>query len=253
VILTVLGSGTSGGVPMIGCSCAVCTSSNPHDKRLRASVWLHDDQHSLVIDAGPDFRQQMLRAQVSRLDAILLTHPHKDHTAGFDDIRAYNYFQKKAIDVYLTKASEKSLRKEYHYIFEDQWYPGLPQMNLQTIDNNTFTVNGLDIIPIAVMHYKMPVTGFRINNLAYITDANFIENVEKDKLKHLDVLIINALRKEQHISHFSLHEALELINELKPRRAYLTHISHQMGLHSEVSATLPEGVDLAYDGLRIEC
>lgn len=253
MILTVLGSGTSGGVPMIGCSCAVCTSTDSHDKRLRTSVWLQHENTSIVIDAGPDFRQQMLRAKVPRLDAILLTHAHKDHTAGFDDIRAYNYFQKKAIDVFLTKESEAAIRKEYHYVFEDRWYPGLPQMSLNTIVNEGFRVNDLEVLPVEVMHYHMPVLGFRFNKLAYITDANFISDSEKAKLQHLDVLIINALRKEEHISHFSLSEALALIQELKPGKAYLTHLSHQMGLHHQVSSELPAGVELAYDGLQIEC
>lgn len=204
-----------------------------------------------MVDAGPDFRQQMLRERIVRLDAILLTHQHKDHTAGFDDIRAFNFFQRKPMDVYLTKEVEQAFVKEYHYVFDEKQYPGLPQMRLINFVNAPFKVSGLQVTPVQVYHYKLPVYGFRIGKFAYITDCNLIPEAEISKLKDLDVLIINALRKESHISHYTLDEALEVIKQLQPRQAYLTHISHQMGLHDEVNSSLPSGVALAHDGLQV--
>jgi phosphoribosyl 1,2-cyclic phosphate phosphodiesterase len=251
VIVTLLGTGTSGGVPMIGCSCEVCASGDPRDKRLRSSIHIQTEDRSVVIDAGPDFRQQMLRERVDKLDAIVLTHQHRDHTAGFDDIRAYNFFQRKPIDVYLTSEVERAFVKEYHYVFDDHQYPGLPQMNLINMVNEPFYIGRSKWIPVEVLHYKLPVFGFRIGKFCYVTDCNRITEKEKVKMRNLDVLVLNALRKEPHISHFTLAEAVELIRELRPKQAYLTHISHQMGLHALVNQELPEGVELAYDGLRI--
>lgn len=236
---------------MIGCNCVVCTSPNPKDNRLRSSIHIETENASIVVDAGPDFRQQMLRARIVRLDAILLTHQHKDHTAGFDDIRAYNFFQRKPMEVYLTREVEKAFTKEYHYVFDEKQYPGLPQMQLINFENKPFEVVGVPVTPVQVYHYKLPVFGFRIGRFAYITDCNLIPAAEMHKLRDLDVLIINALRKEAHISHYTLDEALEVIQQLQPKQAYLTHISHQMGLHDEVNSSLPSGVALAYDGLQI--
>lgn len=252
MIVKILGSGTSGGVPMIGCSCEVCASSDPRNKRLRSSILIQAPQHNFVIDAGPDFRQQMLREKVNQLDAIIFTHQHRDHTAGLDDIRAYNFFQKKPMDLYLTQPVEQSIRKEYHYVFDNAWYPGLPEINFFNINNSPFYIHDTKFIPIEVMHYQLPVLGFRIRNFTYITDANFISEAEKKKIIGSKVLVINALRKTKHLSHFSLDEALTIIDELKPEQAYLTHISHQMGLHAEIEAQLPPNVKLAYDGLSFE-
>ncbi|MBC8173014.1 MAG: MBL fold metallo-hydrolase [Chitinophagales bacterium] len=249
--ITILGSGTSGGVPMIGCSCAVCQSSDTRDKRLRSSVLLEENDQVIVIDAGPDFRQQMLREKVNKLDAIILTHQHRDHTAGLDDIRAYNYFMGKPMDIYLSKTTEEAIRKEYHYVFEDVVYPGLPQMNFFFIENKSFQIGGVQFMPIAVRHLNMEVFGFRIHNFTYITDANFITGAEKEKIKGSEILVLNALRKQKHISHFNLEQALEFIAEVKPGKAYLTHISHQMGKHAEVEKELPPSVFLAYDGLQL--
>lgn len=252
MIVTILGSGTSGGVPMIGCTCAVCRSNDPRDKRLRSSILISVNGKHIVIDAGPDFRQQMLREQVSSLDAIVFTHQHRDHTAGLDDIRAYNYFMGKPMDIYLTEEVEASIRKEYHYVFEHGGYPGLPQMRLLNIKNSPFYIDEVKFIPIEVMHYNLKVFGFRINNFTYITDANAISETELEKVKGSKVLIINALRREKHISHFSLEEALALIDRIQPEQAWLTHISHQMGTHEAVSEQLPPNVYLAWDGLQLE-
>ena len=252
MIITILGSGTSGGVPMIGCHCEVCSSGDSRDKRLRTSILLQINNKNFVFDAGPDFRQQMLREKVDTLEAIIFTHPHRDHTAGLDDVRAYNHFQQKAMDIYVTAETENSLRKEYHYVFNDVWYPGLPKINFCPITNTPFNISEITFITIEVMHYKMKVFGYRIEDFTYITDANFISNEEKSKIFGCKVLILNALRKEKHISHFNLEEALQLIEELKPEKAYLTHLSHQMGKHAEVTKELPENVFIAYDGLQIE-
>lgn len=237
---------------MIGCHCEVCSSSDSRDKRLRTSILLQINNKNFVFDAGPDFRQQMLREKVVTLEAIIFTHPHRDHTAGLDDVRAYNHFQQKAMDIYVTAETENSLRKEYHYVFNDVWYPGLPKINFCSITNTPFNISEITFIPIEVMHYKMKVFGYRIEDFTYITDANFISNEEKSKIFGSKVLILNALRKEKHISHFNLEEALQLIAEIKPEKAYLTHLSHQMGKHAEVSKELPENVFIAYDGQQIE-
>jgi phosphoribosyl 1,2-cyclic phosphate phosphodiesterase len=251
--ITFLGTGTSQGVPVIACNCKVCKSNDLKDKRLRTSVMISFNNKNIVIDTGPDFRQQMLRENVQHLDAILFTHEHKDHIAGLDDIRAFNYQTKKDMPIYATKQVQIGLKKEFHYIFSNFDYPGIPKVNLQTINHNKpFELFNNNITPIEVMHYKLPVTAYRINNFTYITDANYISEAEKEKIKGTDVLVINALRKEKHISHFTLDEALELINEIKPKKAYLTHISHLLGKHQDISKELPENVFLAYDGLKIK-
>ncbi|WP_461643790.1 MBL fold metallo-hydrolase [Labilibaculum euxinus] len=252
VKLTFLGTGTSQGVPIIACKCPVCLSKNYKDKRLRSSVLINVDGQNLVIDSGPDFRYQMLRAKVENISAIIFTHEHKDHTAGLDDIRAFNWVNKKAVSIYAEKRVQESLKKEFSYVFAEFKYPGIPQMNLIDVTGETFHINGTSIQPIRVKHLRLPVYGFRIGDLAYITDANYISPEEKEKLKGLKVLVLNALRKEAHISHYTLSEALEIVKELQPEKAYFTHISHQMGFHDEVEAELPDNVFLAYDELEIE-
>lgn len=237
---------------MIGCNCEVCKSSDPRDKRLRASVLLQIHNKNFVFDAGPDFRQQMLREKIVALEAIIFTHSHRDHTAGLDDVRAYNHFQQKAMDIYVSSETEDSLRKEYHYVFNDKWYPGLPKINFCRITNSPFIIEEVLFTPIEVLHYKMKVFGYRILDFTYLTDANFISEEEKSKVLGSRVLILNALRREKHISHFNLEEALELIAELKPEKAYLTHLSHQMGKHADVEKELPPNVFIAFDGLQIE-
>lgn len=247
-----LGTGTSQGVPVIGCKCKVCRSKDPKDKRLRSSILIEHEGVSLVIDTGPDFRQQMLRAKPEKLDAVIFTHGHKDHTAGFDDIRAFNFIQKKAMDVYVDHRVEEVLRRDFFYCFDDFKYPGVPELRLHRFADESFEVNGVEVKPISLLHYKLPVYGFRIGDLTYITDANYISEAEKEKIKGSKVLVLNALRKTAHISHFTLDEAVALAQELKVPQTYFTHISHQLGLHEEVNAELPEGIALAYDGLKIE-
>jgi phosphoribosyl 1,2-cyclic phosphate phosphodiesterase len=250
--LIFLGTGTSQGVPLIACDCNVCTSQDSKDKRLRSSALVRTSQTTLVVDTGPDFRQQMLRENVKVLDAVLFTHEHKDHIAGLDDVRAYNFILKKKIPVYATERVIKALQREFYYIFNDEKYPGIPEIDIHLIDNQAFYIQDIHIQPLELLHYKLPVLGFIFNQqLAYITDANYISPPEKNKLKNLDVLIINALRREKHISHFTLQEALDIIQELQPKKAYLTHISHQLGTYKEVSKELPQNVFLAYDGLKI--
>jgi phosphoribosyl 1,2-cyclic phosphate phosphodiesterase len=248
---TILGSGTSQGVPLIACSCLVCNSNNDKDKRLRSSIKIEVENKTFVIDSGPDFRQQMLRSKTKQLNALIFTHEHKDHIAGMDDIRAFNYVNKSAIDVYATDRVEEALKREYAYIFSDEKYPGIPEINLINIENKPFFVQDIEVIPIQVYHYKLPVLGFRFGDFTYITDANFINDAEKEKIKGSKVLIVNALRREQHISHFTLEEAIALGKELQVPQIYFTHISHQLGLHTEVEKELPSGFHLAYDGLEI--
>lgn len=249
----VLGSGTSQGVPMIACSCEVCSSTDAKDKRLRASLLFAVNGKNYVIDAGPDFRQQMLRAQVNDLEAIIFTHEHKDHVAGLDDVRAYNYRYNSPMDIYCTTAVETALKREFHYIFSTENYPGIPKIKLHTIDNAPFAVGpDCTLIPIQVYHYKMPVLGFRIGDFAYITDAKTIDLKESQKLLGLETLIINALHQSRHISHFNLEEALEFIALIQPKKAYLTHISHLFGKHASIQKLLPENVSLAFDGLEID-
>ena len=246
-----LGTGTSQGVPVPGCNCTVCRSTNPHDKRLRSSLLIRVNGKNILIDAGPDFRYQMLRNHIMHLDAILLTHGHRDHTAGLDDIRSYNYFQGKNVPIFCEKRVEETLRQEFFYAFKESTYEGVPRFNIQLISEQPFIIDELNVTPIRVMHSNLPILGFRFGSFAYITDAKYIEPKELAKLQNLDILVINALRKEKHVSHFNLEEALHVINQIKPKQAYLTHISHLMGLHAEVSALLPKHVALAYDQLTI--
>jgi len=253
VKITFLGTGTSQGVPVIACECNTCTSEDPHDKRLRTSLLLEADNVTILFDAGPDFRQQMLREKVTRLDAIILTHEHKDHIAGLDDVRAFNYKSQAAIDIFAEDRVQKAIRKEYSYVFSEIQYPGIPKMRLNPIPEHGFRVKGLEIIPIRVFHYHLPVFGFRIGNFAYITDANYIPEESKEKLFGVKYFVINALRKEKHISHFSLREAIDIIREISPKKSFITHISHQMGYHDEVSKELPKGIFLAYDGMTVYC
>lgn len=251
-----LGTGTSQGVPLIGCNCSVCSSADEHDKRLRTSIAVVSNNSYWVVDSGPDFRQQMLTHKLPQLDGLLFTHAHKDHIAGMDDIRGFNFKMKKPIDVYCTQQVEHQMRQEFHYIFSDDKYPGIPDINLHRMEaSSKLQHEQLSIQCIEVMHYKLPVLGFRFsegvsaNDFVYITDANFISETEKEKMKGCGTLVVNALRREKHISHFSLDEAIELVNEIQPKQAYFTHISHQLGLHAEVEPTLPSGMHLAYDGL----
>jgi phosphoribosyl 1,2-cyclic phosphate phosphodiesterase len=246
-----LGTGTSQGVPIIACNCAVCQSNDPRDKRLRSSVLVEKNGFQIVIDTGPDFRQQMLREKVEKLDAVVFTHEHKDHIAGFDDIRGFNWREKKPMEVYGNMNVEFALKRDFHYAFGESKYPGVPKLNLHVIDKEPFKIGPLEIRPIEVMHYKLPVLGFRIEDFTYITDANFISDSEKEKIKGSRILVLNALKKSEHISHFSLNEAIDLAKELDVEKTYFTHISHQMGFHSEVSKDLPVDIELAYDELQI--
>lgn len=251
MIVTFLGTGTSQGVPVIGCGCPVCTSIDYRDKRLRSSVHIAVEGKSIVIDTGPDFRQQMLRSRISHIDAVLYTHEHKDHVAGMDEIRAFNFLQKKAIPLYATKRVIERLKVEFEYAFAPIKYPGVPHVELVAIDDAIFEVEGITIIPITVMHAKLPVKAFRIGRFTYITDANYIAPEEIEKIKGSDVVVINGLQQDKHLSHFNLKQAIEVIEEIAPKKAYITHISHRLGLHSVVQQQLPDFVHLAYDGLQI--
>lgn len=252
MVITFLGTGTSQGVPMIGCDCAVCTSKDPKDKRLRSSILVQSDKTTIVVDSGPDFRQQMLRENVKKLDAVLFTHEHKDHIAGLDDVRAYNYLSGKGMDIFARANVQEALKREFFYVFSGLRYPGIPKLELFTIENKLFKIRDIDVLPLEVMHMNLPVFGFRFGDFTYITDANFISEEEKVKIKGSRFLVLNALRKEPHPSHFTLNEALVLIDEFKPEKAWLTHLSHQMGSHEEINKQLPHGVECSYDGLRIE-
>ncbi len=234
---------------MIACGCEVCTSTDKKDKRLRSSILVQSVATTVVIDTTPDFRYQMLRADVKELDAVVFTHPHKDHIAGLDDVRAFNFFQQRPMDVYANNLTIEGLKKEFSYAFADKKYPGVPELELHTISSGPFEVGDINFIPLKVWHYKMPVLGFRLGKFTYITDANRIDEEEKKKIAGSEVLIVNALRKEEHISHFTLDEAIQLVKELKIPTAYFTHLSHQMGRHKDIEAQLPDGVHLAYDGL----
>lgn len=251
--VTFLGTGTSQGVPVVACKCDICTSNDSHDKRLRSSVYVEVDGYDIVIDSGPDFRQQMLRANVTNLDAILLTHEHYDHIAGLDDIRAFNWVQKRPSDIYAEEHVVDSMKRMFSYVFAEKRYPGVPQVNIHKIDyNHNFFVGDVEIIPIRAFHYKLPVLGFRIHNFAYLTDIKTISDSELHKLDGVDTMVINALRMEEHLSHLTVPEALAVIEKVKPRRAYLTHIGHQLGRYVDVQKIMPEGVFLAYDELSIE-
>ena len=247
-----LGTGTSQGIPMIACSCEVCRSTDPCDQRLRVSMHIETEGKSFIIDTGPDFRQQILRAGIQQVDAVLYTHEHKDHTAGMDDIRGFNYAQKSSIPLYAQAPVIEQLKREFAYAFAEDKYPGVPEIEVHEIENRPFTIAGVSIIPILVKHYYLDVLGFRFGDFTYITDANFISDEELDKVRGSKVIVINALRKTTHISHFTLDEALEVIEKIKPEKAYITHISHMMGLHAEVEKELPAHVHLAFDGLTLE-
>lgn len=247
-----LGTGTSQGVPFIGCNCAVCTSPDPRDNRLRSAIWLQSEQTSVVIDTGPDFRQQMLRAGVTKLDAVVYTHGHKDHVAGLDDVRAYNYWQNKAMNLYADGLTEEVLRREFQYAFSGVQYPGIPVLDIVPVTGAAFDIGDLHFEPIQVMHYKLPVYGYRIGNFTYITDANYIAPEELEKIRGTEVLVLNALRHEPHISHFTLNEAIALSEKVGAAKTYFTHASHQLGLHAVLEKELPEGMFIAYDGLRLE-
>ena len=252
MVVTFLGTGTSQGVPVIGCDCPVCRSLDFRDKRLRVAVHLAVAGRSLIIDTAPDFRQQMLRERIQTVDALLLTHQHKDHTAGLDDIRAYNYRQGIDMPVFGRPEVLDQLKTEFAYAFAEVKYPGSPQLALQPIQNQIFEAAGIPVTPIEVMHYQLPVYGFRVGNFTYITDANFIADEELEKVKGSEVVVLNALQQEPHISHFTLEEALAVLEKLQPERAYLTHISHRMGCHAAVDKHLPPNVRLAYDGLQVK-
>lgn len=248
--VTFLGTGTSQGVPVIACNCNVCSSTNPKDNRLRTSALIETDRLNLIVDSGPDFRFQVLRSGIKKLDAILFTHEHRDHIAGLDDVRSFNFKQNKAMPIYGNHLVMNQIRREFHYVFENK-YPGIPQLEVNEIQNEPFFVDDLCITPIEVLHHKLPVYGFRINDFTYITDANIIPEKELEKIYGTKILVINALQKDDHLSHFTLKEALDVIEKIQPEKAFLTHISHNMGLHDEVKKELPPNVYLAYDGLSI--
>jgi len=251
--ITILGTGTSQGIPVIACNCIVCRSTDHKDKRLRVSVLIETGDRTIVIDSGPDFRYQMLRANVKDLDAILFTHEHKDHVAGLDDIRPFNYLLKKNIEIYATERVQHALKKEFSYIFAEAHYPGLPQIDLNTIANDAFSVGETTIIPLDIMHYKLPILGFRINDFVYVTDAKTISEETISKIEGAKILVVNALQKEQHISHFTLDEAIDFARKIGAKETYFTHISHNMGLHEVVEKELPDNIKLAYDGLTLYC
>jgi len=251
--ITFLGTGTSQGVPMIGCECAVCKSDDPKDKRLRTSIMVSHAGKNVVVDTGPDFRQQMLRENVKHLEAVVFTHEHKDHIAGMDDIRAYNYLQQRDMDIYATPRVQEALKRDFFYAFNNSTYPGVPKAVLHTIHHSVpFELIGLNFQPFEVMHLNLPVTAFRIGGFSYITDANFISDEGKQLIRGSKVIVVNALRKEKHISHYSLSEAVNLMKELAPEQGYFVHMSHQIGKHADVNHELPGFIRLAYDGLVLE-
>jgi phosphoribosyl 1,2-cyclic phosphate phosphodiesterase len=250
--ITFLGTGTSQGVPVIACNCAVCLSKNPKDNRLRSSILIESDTTTIIVDTGPDFRYQMLRNHTQKLDAIVFTHPHKDHIAGMDDVRAFNYKQKSAMEVFATEATQESLRREFYYIFSDFKYPGIPLINFNTIALDCFTVGDITLQPIEVFHYKMPVLGFRVKDFTYITDAKTITDTEFEKIKGTKILVINALQIEKHISHFTLEEAIAFAKKVNAEQTYFTHISHKLGKHKDVSEELGPNIALSFDGLSFD-
>lgn len=251
--VVILGSGTSQGVPVIACDCHVCLSDEKKDKRSRASVLIQVQDANYVIDTGPDFRYQMLREKVKSLRGIVFTHEHKDHIAGLDDVRAFNYKENRPMDIYCTDEVEHAIRREFHYIFSNEKYPGIPKLELHRVTNDKITLeNQLELIPINVLHYQMPVKAYRFGDFTYITDAKKINKVETEKVMGTKTLVINALHRSEHISHFNLQEALDFIEFIKPERAYLTHISHLFGKHNEIEVDLPPNVFAAYDGLSLE-
>jgi phosphoribosyl 1,2-cyclic phosphate phosphodiesterase len=252
VKITFLGTGTSQGVPVIACTCRVCNSSNPKDQRLRSSILIENKGTRVVIDSGPDFRQQMLRSKVNDIDGLVFTHEHKDHIAGMDDIRAYNYVHNKKVNIYATVRVQEALKREFPYVFDDLKYPGVPEINMHTIDEKPFTIGNITLQPIEVLHYRLPVFGYRTGDFTYITDANYISEKGFSKINGSTTVVINALRKEEHISHFTFEEAVEMLLKSGARQGYLTHISHQLGLNDEVNQELPPHIQCAYDGLVLE-
>lgn len=250
--VTFLGTGTSQGVPVIACDCEVCKSLDYRDKRTRTSIHIQVDGKSIVFDTGPDFREQMLRERINHLDAVIYTHEHKDHTAGLDDVRSYNFKQDMDMPVYGRKPVLEQIQREFAYIFAVNKYPGIPKVKLYEIENKPFQVEGIDILPVDVWHYKLQVFGYRIKDFTYITDVNFIPDEEKDKIRGSKVLVLSALQKNSHLSHFNLEQAIDMVRELKIPQAYFIHMGHRMGLHRNIEEELPEGMELAYDGLQIE-
>ena len=249
--ITFLGTGTSQGIPVIACDCEVCRSTDPRDKRLRASLMLETGENVFVIDTGPDFRQQMLRHHVQNLSAVLFTHEHKDHVAGLDDVRSFNFKLGRSIDIYAEKRVQRALKREYAYIFARYKYPGVPDIKMNLLKNETFAINGTQFIPIRALHQRLPVFGFRTGGFAYLTDVKSVPEEEISKLDDLDIMVITALRKEKHISHMCLDEALSFIEKIGPGKAYLTHLSHRFGLHEKEEKNLPENVFIAYDSLQL--
>ena len=252
MFVRLLGTGTSQGIPIIGCHCPICTSTDERDHRLRTSALVEVDGVNILIDAGPDLRQQLLRCGVTRLDALLLTHEHKDHTGGIDDVRPINFLMKTPLNIYGQPRVMKAIRNDYSYAFGPDQYPGVPQLVLNPLQPEPFEVKGVEVIPVKVRHMTLPIFGYRIRNFGYITDASFISETEKKKLRGVKVLVINALRREQHYSHFNLEQALAIIEEIKPERAYLTHVSHRLGKYVDVSQELPQNVFLGIDNQVIE-
>lgn len=251
--ITFLGTGTSQGVPVIGCTCAVCQSKDVKDNRLRSAILIEYGETVIVVDTGPDFRYQMLRAGVNHLDAVLITHSHKDHIAGLDDVRAFNFLQKSAINIYGSAESHAALKREFHYAFTDFKYPGVPQLELKELSpGRSFEIAGQAIMPIEVLHHRMRVLGFRIGNFAYLTDAKTVSQESRALLQDLDVLVVNALQEEPHISHFTKTEAIAFAQEIQAKQTYFTHISHRLGKHMDVQKTLPQGIALAYDQLQLD-
>lgn len=249
---TFLGTGTSQGVPVIACDCEVCQSDDPRDKRLRSSLLLKIGEQHFVIDAGPDFRQQMLRENVRNLRAILLTHEHVDHIFGLDDIRSFNWVQGHATDIYAESRVQEAIRRIFHYVFADFKYPGVPEMKLHTVKDHPLLIDNVKFTPVRCYHHKLPVYGFRVGDLTYITDTNFIPDEEMTKIEGTKILIINALRKEKHISHFNMDEALIMAEKVGAEKTFLTHLSHQFGFHQNIQAELPDSVFVAFDGLKLE-
>lgn len=252
MIVTFLGTGTSQGVPVIACGCEVCSSTDPRDKRLRSSILIEAEDKTVVVDSGPDFRYQMLRAHVQRLDAVVYTHEHKDHVAGMDDIRAFNFKQQEPMNIYADARVQAALMREFPYVFAEFKYPGIPQINIHPIGLDPFDIGSIHFIPIEVLHYKLPVLGFRVNDFTYITDAKTVSGEEKEKIKGTKILVVNALQKHDHISHFTLDEAVDFAHEIGAETTYFTHISHRLGKHADIERELPTGIKLAYDGLQIE-